>query len=482
MLFKAVTLIIRAMSHSSCPHCGSTNSIETAGQRYCADCGQLIVAKKESNKEEKKAKAKSVTKTVSQVAPVKQRKAMPPLNLKAIEESRNPKPAAIKHPSALDLRNTSPKPAVRRPVGKHVAPSKKVVPAPQPVAKPSISEAPIAEVKVPVLSRKFRHKLALRDALKSVFASKTLGIALIATVITTICEVAFVNVFAKSGMYAITESVKAGSINAARFNTLVGHVAWGALLGFVGYLVYHYGLAEIIFRTSRAFDRRNATAAQARRAALGSLAGMFTIDAITWTCAVISFTVVAGANIGFLGTKSLGIVGIILAVLINTIAAYIWLGLIAARHMTGYAIVLGQVGVRRAYSTGWSLYNRQFGRITTGLILITLISFVVALPASLLHNLLDSGSSLALGVTTAVTAVTQAIIMVVGAVYFLRLYRFVIAQEYDSELGHLLSGRQPHKSHVGKRLVVLGVITLAWVVIMTSLIINSSSVASAIIH
>ncbi len=470
------------MSHSSCPHCGSTNSIETAGQRYCADCGQLIVAKKESSKEEKKTKVKPVTKTVNQVAPAKHRKTMPPLNLKAIEESRNPKTAAIKHPSALDLRSTSPKPAVRRPVGKHVAPSKKVVPVPQPVAKPSISEAPIAEVKVPVLSRKFRHKLALRDALKSVFAGKTLGIALIATVITTICEVAFVNVFAQSGMYAITESVKAGSINAARFNTLVGHVAWGALLGFVGYLVYHYGLAEIIFRTSRSFDRRNATTAQARRAALGSLAGMVAVDMITWICAVLSFTVVAGANFGFLGTKSLGPMGIILAVLVNLIAVYIWLGLASARHMASYAIVLGQVGVRRAYSTGWALYNRQFGRIVTGLMLVTLISFVVALPASLLHNLLGSGSSLALATTTAVTAATQAIIMVIGAVYFLRLYRFVIAQEYDSELGHLLSGRQPHKSHTGKRLAVLAVITVAWLVITIGLIVNSSSVAGIIIH
>lgn len=464
------------MSQTTCSHCGSTNSIETAGQRYCADCGQLITAKKVDKKPEKKPEVKSV----AQKAPVaKPKKTAPPLNLKAIEESRSPKVNAAKKPGALDLRTAVPKLAVKKQVGRHVPP--KPV-ATTPSVQPVISEAPIAEIRVPVPSKKFRHKLALRDALKSVFAGKTLGIALAATIITTICEVAFVVMFAKSGQYAITETIKAGSINATRATTLVGHFAWASLLGFVGYLVYHYALAEIIFRISRAFDRRNATAAQARRAGLGSLAGLFAIDVITWLLAVASISLVAGANFGFLGTKSLGVVGVILAVLINVLAAYVWLGLVSARHMATYAIVLGQVGVRRAYSTGWSLYNREFGRITSGLIIITFISFLLALPASIFSNMLGTGSNLALAATTAVTALTQAVIMIVGAVYFLRLYRFVIARQYDSELGHLLSGRQPRKSHVGRRLVALSIITIVWVVVMTSLIIYATPLAKAIIR
>lgn len=472
------------MSQIACPHCGSTNSIEIAGQRYCADCGQLITAKKDKDNHAKpvtkKLEKKSEAKTVAQKAPVgKPKNVAPPLNLKAIEESRSPRVVIAKKPGALDLRAATPKPAVKKSVGRHVPPKPVIA---QPKVQPVISEAPIAEIRVPVLSKKFRHKLALRDALKSIFAGKTLGIALTATVITTICEVAFVVMFAKSGQYAITETIKAGSINAARATTLIGHFAWASLLGFVGYLVYHYALAEIIFRTSRAFDRRNATAAQAQRAALGSLAGLFVIDVITWLLAIVSIGLVAGANLGFLGTKSLGVAGVILAVLTNVLATYVWIGLISARHMASYAIVLGQVGVWRAYSTGWSLYNREFGRITSGFIIITVVSFLIALPASIFHNILGTSSNLALAATTAVTALTQAVIMIVGAVYFLRLYRFVIARQYDSELGHLLSGRQPRKSHVGRRLVVLSVITIIWVAVATSLIVYATPLAKAIIR
>lgn len=466
------------MSQTACPHCGSTNHIQTAGQQYCADCGQLITAKKDSDKPKKVIKKASAP--VAQKAPApKTKKTPPPLNLKAIEESRSTKVAATSKPGALDLRNATPKPATKKPIGKHVAPKPPLVA--QPKQSPVIAEPPITEIKVPVPSRTFKHKLALRDAAKSVFAGKTLTIALIATIITTICEMAFVTMFANSGLYALTETYKAGSVNAARATTLIGHAAWASLLGFVGYLVYHYALAEVIFRTSRAFDRRNATAAQARRAGLGSLAGLFVIDAITWFVAIVTITLVAGANFGFLGTKSLGIGGVVLAALTNLLAMYVWLGLIAARHMATYAIVLGQVGVRRAYSTGWSLFNREFGRITTGLIVITVISLLLAVPASALHNLPGAGSSLALATTTALTALTQAVIMIIGAVYFLRLYRFVIARQYDSELGHLLSGRQPRKSHVGRRLIALSAITIVWVAIMTSLIIYATPLAKAII-
>lgn len=480
------------MSHSACPHCGSTNSIETAGQRYCADCGQLISTKKDAKDDKKKetAKAEKKTvnkpeakpKTVSHAAPAKPRHVAPPLNLKAIEESRGARSTTVSRPGALDLRHSSPKAPVKKTVGKHVAPAKTTSVEVKREAVPVVAEAELAEVRGPVASTKtFHHKLAFRDGFRSLMAHTTFKVAFIATLITTICEAIFVVRFAKTGMYAITESISAGSINAARAITLVGHLAWASLLGFIGYLVYHYAMAYIVFRTSRSFDRRPATAEQAHRVALGSLSGLVIIDLLTWMFAVVSLVLVVGANVGFLGTKNLGVAGLGLAMLTNAIVAYIWLGLIAARHMTTYAIVLGQVGVRQAYSTGWALYNRQFARITTGLILVVLVSFIVALPASILHNLIG-GSSFGLTVATIATAATQAVLLVVGSVYFLRLYRFVIAREYDSELGHLLSGRQPQKTNVGRRLAVLAVITLLWVIISTALIINASPVASAIIR
>ncbi len=486
-------LIIEAMSQTACPHCGSTNSIETAGQRYCADCGQLIHEKKKAadkqvkveapKKVEKKAEKKSSGKpagtVVAQKAPTKPHPSAPPLNLKAIEHARKAPVAAA--PGVLDLKNPTAKPVpTKAPIGRHVPPAKKAEKAEPIIAHPQVSQA--TEVKVPIVGKKFRHKSALRDAFKSIKSSQTLSIALITTLITTICEVAFVTMFAKTGIYALTETIAAGSINAARATTLVGHVAWASLLGFFGYLVYHYGLAEIIFRTSRSFDRRNVSVEQARRASLGSLAGLFIIDAITSTLGIITVALTIGANVGFLGTKSLGVVGLGLAMLVNAIAVYFWLGLISARHMATYAIVLGQVGVRRAYSTGWALFNRQFGRVVSGLMIVVALSFLIALPASLLHSLLGTASMFALLTTTALTAITQAIIMIVGLVYFLRLYRFLVAQEYDSELGHLLSGRQPQKSNVGRRLIALGVITVAWVGIMSIIIINSSALASAIVR
>lgn len=482
-------LIIEPMSQTACPHCGSTNSIETAGQRYCADCGQLITDKKKPaekevkkvapKKTEKKSAEKAKTPVIAQKAPAKPHPSAPPLNLKAIEDARKT-PAAIA-PGVLDLKNSKPQPTAKKaPVGRHVPPAKKPEKVEPIIARPEVSQA--TEVKVPIVGKKFRHKSALRDAFKSIKTNRTLSIALITTLVTTICEVAFVIMFAKTGMYAITETIAAGSINAARATTLVGHVAWASLLGFFGYLVYHYGLAEIIFRTSRSFDRRNASVAQARRASLGSLAGMFMVDAITWALGIITIALTIGANVGFLGTKSLGVVGLGLAMLVNAIAVYSWLGLLSARHMATYAIVLGQVGVRRAYSAGWALFNRQFGQIVTGLMVVVGVSFLIALPASLLHSVLGNASTFALLITTTLTAVTQAIIMIVGSVYFLRLYRFLVAQEYDSELGHLLSGRQPQKSNVGRRLVALAVIGVVWVGIMSIIIINSSALASAIIR
>lgn len=469
------------MTQTACPHCGSTNRLETAGQTYCADCGQLLTAqekKVEKKPPEKKAveKKKEPVKAVAQKAPARPKKTAPPLNLKAIEQARSPKAVASKNPATVDTRQTHAK-TIAKP-----APRRRPVVA-APVVKPAPIEAAMAEVRTPAAKdNKFRHKLALRDAFKSLRTRKTYQIAVVATLITTICEAAFVSMYAKTGLYAITETIAAGSINAARATTLIGHAAWAGLLGFVGYLVYHYARAEIIFRTSRIFDRRSVSDAPARRAALGSLAGMFIIDVITWILAALSVALVVGANFGFLGTKSLGVMGIVLAVATNLIAVYVWFGLIAARHMATYAIVLGQVGVFRAYSTGWALFNRQFGRITAGLILIGVINAVIALPASLLGKALGVESTMALLIGTIAVAITQAIIMVVGAVYFLRLYRYVIAREYDSELGHLLSGRQAQASKVKPRLIALGVITVVWVGIMTALILNSSPLASAIIR
>lgn len=420
----------------------------TAGQHYCADCGQLLSAKKQP------------TKTVAQKAPSRPKKAAPPLNLKVIEAARKAKPAPAKT-----------KAPAKAPI--------KAPPKPRLEPEPELS-APEAR---PVASgKRFHHKTALRDAFKSLSNRTTLRIAVVATLLTTVCEVAFAATFAKTGLYAITESFAAGSVNTARATTLVGHVAWACLLGFVGYLVYHYALAAIIFKTSRIFDRRRASTAQIRQAALGSLAGMFIIDILTWLFISITALLVAGANFGFLGTKSLGAMGIVLAVATNLIAIYAWLGLLSARHMATYAIVLGQVGVLRAYATGWTLFNRQFGRIVTGLMLIVVVSAVLAIPASILQALLGNGSTIALVITTLATTVTQAVILIISAVYFLRLYRYAIAREYDSELGHLLSGRQPQSGHVKRRLVALGVITAAWVVVMTSLIIYADPLAKAIIR
>lgn len=467
------------MSHNVCPHCESTNSIETAGQRYCADCGQLLSDKKVVTKPEKKKASKPKVAAIAQKAPSKPRRSAPPLNLKAIDESRSARTTAASRSSALDLRQPKPKPVIKKPIGKHVPPVKPKI-APR-VAPALVAQEPLREATTPQIATKFRHKNALRDAFKSLTTRPIFLIAIIAALITTICEAIFVVRFAKTGMYAISQTIAAGSLNTARGTTLIGHLAWASLLGFVGYLVYHYAMAEIIFRISRLFDRRSAKAQQARRAALGSLAGLFIIDLLTWMFAIISLALVVGANVGFLGTKSLGIIGIILAVLTNAIVAYIWLGLIAARHMASYAIVLGQVGVRRAYTTGWSLYNRQFGLITSGLLLVVLVSFVLALPASILRSVIGN-STAGLVVSTMVTAITQAILLIIGSVYFLRLYRYVVAREYDSELGHLLTGRQPQQSHVKRRLIALSGIAVLWVIVSVALIISASPVASAIIH
>ncbi len=453
------------MSHSACPHCASTNSIETAGQRYCADCGQLISAKKE-------VKKKPQPKAIAQKAPAKPRVSAPPLNLKAIEQSRVAAKKRTSSAPALDLRTTKPKPVIKKPIGRHVPPAAtapvqpsvatELPPAPQPATRP--------------VAKKFRHVSALRDGFKSVTSVRSFQLAFAAAFITTLCEVVFMARFASSARYALAESLAAGSINSFRATTLIGYLAWAGVLGYVGYLVYHYALAHIIYRTSRIIDRRATTEVQARRAALGSLASMFTVDALTWVFGFITLVLVIGANVGFLGTKSLGVVGQILAILTNAIVAYVWLGLLAARHMATYAIVLGQVSVRQAYTTGWTLYNRQFGRLTAGLIVATLVGFVVALPASIISNI--AGNSL-IGLSSSVLVVglAQAVILIVGAVYFLRLYRFIIAREYDSELGHLLSGRQPQKAHVGRRLTLLGGITVIWVIVMGLLIVNASSVA-----
>lgn len=458
------------MSQTACPHCGSTNNLKTAGQLYCADCGQLIDASKP-----KKTESKS-PKVVSHKAPVakSQTKAStPPLNLRAIDEARatTKKPSPSK-PGVLDLKNAQPKAPAKKTIGRHVPPAS--------VAKPEISVTP-AVVKIPV-QRKFHHKLALRDGLKSITTGKAFVIAFAATLLATLAETSFSRWFAASGSYAISQSFSKQVLNGPRFQTIIDHLGWALLLGYISYLVYHYALADIIFRTSRIFDRRFASAAQCRRAALGSLAGLFAIDLITWMLALTSLTLVAAANIGFIGTKSLGIFGLILAGLTNLVAAYVWLGLIAARHMATYAVVLGQVGVRRAYSAGWALYTRQFGRLTNGLLLIGLVTAIVAVPATLAWRLASVSTTLGFALIVALSALTQAIILIIGAVYFLRLYRFLISQEYDADLGHLLSGRQPRQSHVARRLIVLSAVSIVVIVVSLLCINYAAPIAKALIR
>lgn len=469
------------MSQTTCPHCGSKNHIETAGQIYCADCGQLIEGKASKEDAPKKAeakpaaKAKPASKAIAHKAPAKAaKKTAPPLNLKVIENARTgqTKPQG---PGVLDL--------------KHMQAKKPATPtsAPEPTVVPVVSESAIvAEPNIfediqPTAPRKrFRHKNALRDGFRSVLVRKTIRSALAAGLLTTLTETIFVVLFAKSGMYAITESINAGSVNTARATTLIGHIGWAGLLGMVGYLIYHYVLAEIIFRTSRAFDRRSVTTAQTHRAGLGSLAGLFGLDVTTWILAILSGSLIIGANIGFLATKSLGVWGIVLAGITNILAIYVWLGLIAARHMATYAIVLGQVGMVRAYGTGWRLYNRQFGRVVSALIILAVVIALLSIPANA-TKLLVSGS-IGMWLLYGITAVTQALVLIIGSVYFLRLYRFVVGREYDSDLGHLLTGRQPQQKHVAKRIVALVIIMIVWSAAMAYLIVNASSVAHALIR
>ena len=462
------------MSQITCPHCESTNNLKTAGQLYCADCGQLI-----DDKPPKAVAHKApIVKSKSTVKP---KPSAPPLNLKAIEEARTGKTAttAKPKPGVLDLKNAQPKAPAKKTIGRHVPPKPVTEPTPV-IAEADLSDAP-AVIKVPI-QRKFHHKLAIRDGLKSITTGKAFVTAFTASIVATVAEVGFMRWFSTSGSYAIQQSLNNRVINQARLQTLIDHAGWALLLGFAGYLVYHYALADIIFRTSRTFDRRSATTAQCRRAALGSLAGLFGVDVITWTLALILLSLVAAANIGFIGTKSLGLAGMALAILTNIVAMYVALGLVAARHMATYAIVLGQVGLRRAYSTGWSLFTRQFGRLTNGLILISLVSMVLALPAGLASKLTTVQSTLGFALVVAVTALTQALILIIGSVYFLRLYRFLISQEYDSDLGHLLSGRQPRKSHVARRLAVLGLVSLLVTAISVSFIAMAPQLAQSLIR
>jgi hypothetical protein len=445
-----------------------------------------LSAKKEpaAKPSKKQPAAKPSAPTVTHKAPAaKPKHAAPALNLRAIEASRNPKAATRTAPGALDLRNTSPKPAAKKPIGKHVSPKPKapVVPV-APVAEPVISEAPITEVRVPVPAKKFRHKLALREALKGVFGGKALTTALFATLAITVCQVIYATIFAKTGLYAITESISAGSVNTARATTLVGHLAWGVLISLAGYVVYQYSLAKIIYRGSTEYDRLNSAPSHVRHIAAGSIFGLVSLDVISYFLALSIVLATAGANLGFLGTKSLGVAGVVLAAVVNIIAVYILLGLIVARQMAMYAAVMGQVSVRRAYSTGWALYTRQFGRTTSGLLLMLVVSLLLTVPLTLLVAILGTGSTLAIAVTVALAVLTQAVVTVVATLYFVRLYQFVLSQEYDSELGHLLSGRQPHKAHVGRRLIALAGLLLILTAAMTSLIAYASPVASALIR
>lgn len=459
------------MSQTACPHCGSTNSIQTAGQRYCADCGQIIGAKKEVKNPESKA--------VQQKAPLgKSRRQTPPLNLKAIEDFRKPQ-APVAGPGVLDLKNTAHKPpSVKKPVGRHVPPVHKSAHIPD--AEPVIAKASIAEVHVPVSAHTFQHMRAIGVALKSLVVGKNLGLALTAVVVITISQIVFASLFAKSGLYAITESIAAGSLNSPRATTLLGHVAWASLIGLVGYLVYVYAMAKMVLTNAQRADGQTMAASQTRRHALASLSGIVMVDIVTSILAIITLVLVAGANFGFLGTKSLGLVGLLLALLVNIIAVYVWLGLITSRIMAMYAIVLGQLSLHRAYAAGWALYSRQFARLSTAVILMTALSAAVSVPVVVMNSLLGYNSALALVAALAASALVVAVLMVVTSVYFLQLYRYAVSREYDSQLSNQLSGGKPRKVHLARRLASLAVITVIWASIASALIVYSSPVANAI--
>lgn len=130
------------MKHIACPHCGSTNTIETAGQRYCADCGQPVNGPKEVVKEAEKPSEKPKSAAVAEIAPRRpSRPSAPPLNLKAIEKNRSAK-AKAKPTGAdvLDLRKPASKPVAKRPVAAPVA--KKPMEEPNPFEETPKREAP----------------------------------------------------------------------------------------------------------------------------------------------------------------------------------------------------------------------------------------------------------------------------------------------------------------------------------------------------
>lgn len=481
------------MSQTACTHCGSTNSIKTAGKSYCADCGQLITAKKEIKKEEPKPKAHA------QKAPAsKPRKpAAPPLNLKVIEESRSPKAKAKAAPGVLDLTGSKPKPA-RKPIGTHKPATKskpKAAVKKQPEVlnpsfldevEPVIADSVVQEVPQAIKNQEheaqFSSKKALHAARKQAFKGRVFITTLIAVAGAAVCMAVFWSIFGETLSYAISESVKAGAVNVARATTILGHIAWATLVGLGGYLLYVYMLALLVLRGSHKLDKQHHDVGAAHKAALGSLVGIAIIDLISYLLIITSGTLAVGANIGFLGTKSLGVYGIVLATLTNATIIYLWLGLISARIMAGYALVLGQTTVRRAYGVGWSLYNHQFGRVTFGMVVILFVGLIWSVPAVIATKLLGGGSIVTMGIVAVIGIVTKAIVLGIAVNYFLRLYRAIIAKQYDPHEEELLLGRQPHTVHLGRRLIALGLIAVLVIVKCLVVIANASAIASALIR
>jgi transcription initiation factor TFIIIB Brf1 subunit/transcription initiation factor TFIIB len=471
------------MSQTVCSHCGSTNSIETAGQRYCADCGQLIAekAKKAEKKPEKKQEEKQ--KPVTSKHKAKPKKVAPPLNLKAIEESRTSKKPVHKQPGTLDLRQAAPKQPAKKPIGRHVAP-KAVVPAqaPEIALEPVIAEPPIAQVHISSPAKRFRVFKAYLQSITLGFSGKSLPAALGAIVVIAISQAVYLSVFTQTAIIAISESFADASITLVRGVMLIDHLAWAILASLLGYVAYQYAVAKITYRNSIEYDRRNGSNKHVRQIALCSLFGLTSLDMINSIAGSLLITATVIANIGFIGTKSLGWIGIALALIINCIAIYVLLGMLAARLMGANAVIVGQAGVRRAYATGWALYTRQFGIITSGIIVMILASVLFIIPLGTLYAIFGVQSMIIQLVLAIVAVGSFAALTAATVIYAARLYQFVVSQVYEGEARQQLSGSDPSEASTGRRLMAVVALLLIVAASMVGLILNAYPIATAFIR
>ncbi len=488
-----------------CLNCQSTDIVQIQGQNYCINCGDMVVETKteaiespaseavvstpEPEKKQETYQAQAVA--ISAVVEVPDRpkslikrstdsfKSVAPI-LATFAQAKPPKitsPLVVSRP--LDLRDARLKPvkptiaapaigsgrrmndlsssrvAIRQTTKPLPETSKKIM---ETTKKPSVT--PLIATKHKSVKASKKQETSLLFALRALTNRQYLPAAILLGLLYSIPSALLTFLIDPN----IIKQLQVNGLRGIDGNTLGNLVAISAIGLFVAILGYGYSLyvgSAIAYGASKQLDGRHIPRRRWFDDAFQSIPGLIGLDAIVVTLAIclVGLEVLLVQYGPVVQQASLRI-GVIF--LLNIFVVYAALGLVLARLLGGYCVVLAGKRSVAAFTIGWKLYHKRLVRLIGALGLSLIVEIIIWLPYLLFTQ--NIGRNLTEGYRAELTAVlvgaAVGLSLIFASLFWLRQYHDTVRATYPSSYARLISGRRIADSAGGLTAILAGLMLI----------------------